>query len=104
MLNPDVIGYIYSLYYKNHVMDQLVKEHSIIWSKPSTKLQELCCKDIGAIQKGSDLEDLIPDHKLDLYYRACIGCPNCSGYNFPCSNCCNHIFENSIPCEIFKLS
>ena len=106
LLNEDVLGRIYSMYFGVHVLDQLVAEFPNIWYKPSQRLRDLMSKDTGAFQLGAtDLEDYIEDHDMfDYIHIHHEGCLNCQEYCFPCDNCHEYIFGEQVEKRLFKYS
>jgi len=95
-LPEDVQWYIWKIYRKNHVMNELINKFKFVWYEPSDRLKELVSCDQGAIQHGHhELADMIEDEDMWAYDSCVYGrCENCAHYGFPCTNLAVYAFRN----------
>lgn len=95
-LPEDVQWYIWNIYSKNHVMNELIDKFEFVWHEPSDRLKELVSCDRGAIQHGGhELADMIEDEDMWAYNSCVYGrCENCAHYGFPCTNLAFYGFRN----------
>jgi hypothetical protein len=101
---PDLVHYKIAKYLYEDVLHKIEysnKAGPAMWENPSERLCNLSKNDIGAIQKGHELDQFVQDHNLDLVH---INCLNCKEYNFPCLNCHLYVYEEYIPCQLWKIS
>ena len=95
-LPEDVQWYIWKIYGKTHIMNDLINSFEFVWHEPSDRLKQLVSCDKGAIQHGhNELSDMIDDENM-WAWNSCINghCQNCTTYGFPCTNLAMYGFDN----------
>lgn len=95
-LPDDVQWYIWGLYGKTHVMNELINTFEFVWHEPSDRLKQLVSCDRGAIQHGyNELSDMIDEENMWVWHTCVRGrCENCARHGFPCTNLAAYGFEN----------